>query len=227
MSSWFKPILIAASLITTAHSAIAGVIIGGTRVVYNAERKESSISVKNPETKHPYLMQNWLTNFNEADKSKPPFIVTPPLFRLDAGKENILRVIRTGGSLPDDRESMYWLNIKSIPASTKTDSNTLAVSVKTQIKMIYRPATLKGDANIAYKDITFIRQGTKVQVKNPTPFYISFYSVKVGVHEVKNSGTLAPMGSLNWDLPSGATGMVSWQAINDFGGITEAETRPL
>ncbi|MFS1539134.1 MAG: fimbria/pilus periplasmic chaperone [Candidatus Phlomobacter fragariae] len=38
---------------------------------------------------------------------KPPFIVIPPLFRLDAGRENILRIMRPGGDLPLDRESFF------------------------------------------------------------------------------------------------------------------------
>ncbi|MDI8993129.1 fimbria/pilus periplasmic chaperone, partial [Salmonella enterica subsp. enterica serovar Anatum] len=40
-----------------------------------------------------------------------PFMVTPPLFRLNGGQKNVLRIIRTGGNLPEDRESLYWLDI--------------------------------------------------------------------------------------------------------------------
>lgn len=68
-------------------------------------------------------------------------MVTPPLFRLGAGQENNLRILRTGGNLPEDRESLYWMNIKSIPSTTEKQDNvnTLQIAVKTRIKLIYRP----------------------------------------------------------------------------------------
>ncbi|MFZ4832475.1 fimbrial biogenesis chaperone [Rouxiella sp. Mn2063] len=228
MPSRLTSFLAAFVLMAITLPATAGVIIGGTRVVYDGARKEASISVKNPEKAAPYLMQNWVENFNAADTSKPPFIVTPPLFRLDAGKENILRIVRTGGNLPTDRESIYWLSIKSIPSGKKSDDNQLLVSVKARLKLIYRPEGLKGNANEAWKSLSFSRQGGKLQVTNPTPFYVSFQTVKVGGQDVdiKDSGTLAPMGSLSWTLPAGASGKVSWTAINDFGGITEEASTP-
>lgn len=228
MPAQLKSLMAAIALMAITLPATAGVIIGGTRVVYDGARKEASISLKNPEKVAPYLMQSWVENSSESDSSKPPFIVTPPLFRLDAGKENVLRIVRTGGNLPTDRESLFWLNIKSIPASNKTDENQLLISVKARLKLIYRPEGLKGDANEAWKTLNYSRQGDKLQVTNPTPYYVSFQTIKVGAQEVdiKDSATLAPMGTLSWTLPAGATGKISWKAINDYGGITEEASTP-
>jgi len=228
VSSRLVPLLAASALMVMTLPASAGVIIGGTRVVYDGARKEASISVKNPEKTAPYLMQNWVENINEADTRKPPFIVTPPLFRLDAGKENVLRVMRTGGDLPTDRESLYWLSIKSIPASKKSEDNQLLISVKARLKLIYRPEGLKGNPDEAYKALSFSHQGSQLQATNPTPFYVSFQSIKIGGQEVdiKDSATLAPKGSMSWTLPAGATGRVSWTTINDYGGITEEASTP-
>lgn len=51
--------------------------------------------------------------FNKDDKTKAPFIVIPPVSRLEPAQEKILRIVHTKGlSLPDDRESVFWLNIK-------------------------------------------------------------------------------------------------------------------
>lgn len=66
--------LAASALMVMALPATAGVVIGGTRVVYDGARKEASISVKNPEKTAPYLMQNWVENINETDTSKPPLL---------------------------------------------------------------------------------------------------------------------------------------------------------
>lgn len=71
------------------QQCLAGVIVGGTRVVYNSEKREASISVKNPEKSIPYLIQSWVESENGSTAMKAPFIITPPLFRLDAEQEKI------------------------------------------------------------------------------------------------------------------------------------------
>lgn len=216
---WLKSVSIAGCLLAAAHTAWAGVVVGGTRVVYDGAKKEAFISVMNSEKTTPYLIQSWVEDSTEPPH-KAPFIMTPPLFRLDAGQENGLRIIRAGGNFSSDKESVFWINIKSIPSSQKNDSNQLQISVKTRIKLFYRPANLPGIAGDAYKALTFSRTGNQLVVNNPTPYHVSFFRVSVGGKEIKNAGMVTPKSSLTWTLPEGASGSVSWQAINDFGGIT-------
>lgn len=116
MKVW-RSTIVAALLFTFGMQAQAGIVVGGTRLIYDGGKKESSIGVSNPD-KIPYLIQSWV-DLQEGDTSKTPFIITPPLFRLDGGQDNILRVVRAGGNLPTDRESLYWMNIKSIPSAEK------------------------------------------------------------------------------------------------------------
>lgn len=95
---------------------------------FNGE-KEASISVDNPDNE-PYLIQSWLDN-QQSGVDKIAFIITPPLFRLDGHQENMLRIVRVGDDLPKDKESLYWMNIKSIPSTEHTGkSNTLQIAVK-------------------------------------------------------------------------------------------------
>jgi len=209
------------------QSAQAGVIVGGTRIIYDASKKEASIAVKNPEKTAPYLIQSWIENYPQPTADKAPFIMTPPLFRLDAGKENIVRIIRTGGNLPEDRESVFWANIKSIPASDSSDKNRLLISVKTKIKLIYRPAALKEGAADAYKQLVFNIQGNELKINNLTPYYISFNSIKVGGSELKEPGMIAPKAMMSLPLNNAKGNTVTWQTINDFGGVTETQTRHL
>lgn len=39
--------------------AQAGVVIGGTRVIFDGNKKEASIGINNPD-KTPYLIQSWI-----------------------------------------------------------------------------------------------------------------------------------------------------------------------
>ncbi|CAI0914570.1 fimbrial biogenesis chaperone [Serratia liquefaciens] len=195
--------------------AQAGVVVGATRLVYDGDKKESSLNVNNPDAL-PYLIQSWVEP-QEGSSEKAPFILTPPLFRLDAGRQNVLRVVRVGGALPEDRESLYWLNVKTIPSTERRD-NTLQIAVKTRIKLIYRPAGLKGLPDDEAGQLTWRRQGARLAVSNPTPFYMNFQSVKVNGQEVKDATYVAPHASATFTLPAAAGSVVSWRVINDFGG---------
>lgn len=219
---WLNYVLTTGVLLGMAHAAWAGVVVGGTRVVYDGSRKEASISVKNSEKTKPYLIQSWVEDATQPAPGKAPFIMTPPLFRLDGEQENVLRIIRTGGEFPEDRESVFWVNIKSIPASEQTEENQLLISVKSRIKLFYRPAGIPGDVTNAYQALVFTRAGEELRVNNPTPYYVSFFRVSVGDKDINDAGMVAPKSSLAWTLPKGASSTVSWQAINDYGGITPA-----
>lgn len=224
---WLKSVCVAGYLVAVTQSAWAGVVVGGTRVIYDGSKKETSISVNNTEATKPYLIQSWVEEVSDTGARKAPFIITPPLFRLDAGQENVLRIIRTGGQLPENRESVYWVNIKSIPSSEKTEANQLQITVKTRIKLFFRPAGLSGNAGDAYKALIVTRSGNQLLVNNPTPYHVSFYQVSVGGKEVNDPGMIAPQSSLTLTLPPGAVGAASWQSINDFGGISPPATAPL
>lgn len=217
----FKQKVLTTALLLSAILPVAqaGVIIGGTRLIYDGGKKESSLSVNNKDTA-PFLIQSWVeTTGGGAEKA--PFMITPPLFRLDGGQQNVLRVIRVGGNLAGDKESLYWLNIKSIPSSEeKEGQNTLQVAVKTRIKLIYRPEGLKGIPEEMTEKLKWQRSGNQLQVTNPTPFYMNFQEVVIGGKVIKDATYIAPMSSTSFAMPAGVTGSsVSWKIINDFGGI--------
>lgn len=208
--------LIAATFVLSMTTAHAGVIVGGTRVIYNAEKKETFISVRNPDN-YSYLIQSWIDS-GQNNNNKSPFIVTPPLFRLGGAEENKLRIIRAGGDLPDDRESLFWMNIKTIPATEKQENvNTLQIAVKTRIKLIYRPKTLTEIPDKLADKLSWTRSGQRLTVSNPTPYYMNFSEVKVGSNTVKDATYVAPMSSATFTIPASTSGDISWKIISDYG----------
>ncbi|MEJ5072674.1 molecular chaperone [Enterobacter ludwigii] len=222
----FTGSLLAALLVTSAI-AQAGVIVGGTRLIYDGGKKESSLSVTNPD-KVAYLIQTWVeTTISGAEKA--PFMVTPPLFRLNGGQQNVLRVVRTGGNLPNDKESLYWMNIKAIPsAEVKENQNTLQIAVKSRIKLIFRPQGLKGTPEEVTDQLKWQRNGNSLQVTNPTPFYMNFMEINVAGKSVKDVTYVAPGSTAQFALPAGVSGgSVSWKIISDYGAIGPAHNRAL
>ncbi|MBC3250083.1 long polar fimbrial chaperone LpfB [Serratia fonticola] len=223
----FIPATVLTSLLMMSCAAQAGVVVGGTRLIYEGGKKESSLSVSNPD-KGPYLIQTWVeTTAGGAEKA--PFVVTPPLFRLDGDQKNVLRVVRAGGNLPSDKESLYWMNIKSIPAASKAEvRNTLQIAVKTRIKLIYRPEGIKGTPEQVTEKLTWQRSGNNLQVNNPTPFYMNFYEVKVAGKKLSDVTYVAPMSTASFALPTGVSGgPLSWKIINDYGAVSKEQLASL
>lgn len=209
--------LIAFAILSAGVSAAnAGVVIGGTRVIYDGNKKESSISVTNPDTT-PYLIQSWVETQN-GGAEKAPFIITPPLYRLDKNQQNVERIV-LAGSVPQDKESLFWLNIKAIPSAPRKD-NTLQIAVKTRIKLIYRPAALKGVIPEELADkLTWQRSGNQIQVTNPTNVVMNFNEININGKKLENVTYVLPGSTARFDLPKGvSSGAVTFKIINDYGG---------
>ena len=210
---------IAVSLFLISTAAISGVEIGGTRLIYNGSSSQAAISVSNPDNT-PYLIQSWVSNSENSDDGDSAFITTPPLFKLNPHAQNSIRVMLTGSAPPQDRESVYWLNIKSIPSSSADAKNELLIAVKSKMKVFYRPTGLKGDASLAYQQLTFSAAGGKLTVHNPSPYSVSLYDVNVNGKKLAKPPMVLPFQTLSLSQSAVTSSKVSWRAINDFGGIT-------
>lgn len=220
----YADVMLALVLAFLSVQAQAGIVIGGTRVIYDGDKKETAASVRNPEKSGVYLVQSWVDSGEQG--GKPPFIVTPPLFRINPDEENMLRIVRTGGNLPQDRESVFWLNVKSIPATddSRPRTNVLQVVVKSRLKLFYRPAGLEGQPESAYHQLSVARSGNRLIVSNPTPYYVTLFALKVDGQEIKEADMVPPKGSASFTLPSPRASRVTWQAISDYGGISQTES---
>lgn len=205
---------------TVVYNASAAVILNSSRVIYESTKSETSVMVSNNDKKRAFLIQSWVDNESESNKDKVPFVITPPLFRLDPEQEGMLRIVLTDEKLPSDRESIFWLNVKSIPSVEKNESNLLFLSINNRVKLFYRPYGLSGNSAEAYKKLDIIQKGNLLHLRNPTPYYISLRNLRIGTMEVKDPIMVPPKGELTHELKSGVSGKISWSAINDFGGTT-------
>ena len=105
--------------------------------------KQVLLPVTNNDPASVYLIQSWIEN--AGDQKDTQFVITPPLFSMQGKKENTLRIINaTNHQLPGDRESLFWVNVKAIPAMEKDqkNENTLQLAIISRIKMFYRPTNL-------------------------------------------------------------------------------------
>lgn len=222
----FMPVRILTFLLVCCLTGIstlasAGVIIGGTRVIYSSDKPDVTITIKNNEAATPYLIQTWIDPFNNTvTAKKPPFTVIPPVSRLDAGQEKVLRIMKVQGDLPQDRESVFWLNIKNIPPASNKP-NALEIAIKTRIKLFWRPATLNITTERAAAQVKWHRQNQQLIVENPTPLHINVMNVTVDGKDVPLN-MVRPFETQRLPLPEGANGnALVWRFVNDFGAISQ------
>lgn len=215
-----------AMLALFSTQSLASVVITGTRVIYPSDAKEVSVKINNAGTS-AVLLQSWIdtgdTNAQPAS-IKVPFVLTPPMNRVEAGKGQTLRISYAGGSLPIDKESVFWLNVLEVPAKkqAKTDENFLQMAFRSRIKLFYRPTGLQGKANDAAKEVTWKAQGDQVVATNPTPYFVSFVSLKVNGKQIEGD-MVAPRSSLTFKLPGKAGSTLTGDFVNDYGAVNRFE----
>ncbi|AHX11909.1 molecular chaperone EcpD [Dyella jiangningensis] len=229
--------VIAASL----SSAYAGITINGTRVVYPAGQREVSLSMVN-DGKEARLIQAWVDSGDaseRAESSKAPFLITPPMARVDPGKGQTLRIMFTGASnLPQDRETVYWINVLEIPPKPKADSdaaeNYMQLAVRSRMKLFYRPKGLPGSPDAAADEVAWRvvpeGKGYAAECTNDTPFSLSFSDISfkgAAKHEAVNKGGMCPAKGKGTFSVAGApdgSGKLVVTVINDYGGFNPHET---
>jgi chaperone protein EcpD len=231
---------IATTSFTAAPDAGAGVVVDGTRVVYPAAKREVTINIRNPgET--PSLVQAWLDAGDPHAKpgeSKVPFVLTPPLFRLDPTKVQSLRVVYTHDPLPENRESLFWLNVLDIPPRGAANSdvpNQLDLAFKHRMKVFFRPAGLAGSAanapaRLTWKLLSKDGKLVGIEASNPTAYHVSLIQVTAtaGGHPVDVKADMVdPFASRSFDLPDpvaapNGTVALEYSFVNDYGGNVKA-----
>ena len=211
----------ATAALFSAHS-LASVVISGTRVIYPSDAQEVSVKVNNVGPS-PVLLQSWIDNGDPNAKPttiKVPFVLTPPMNRVEASKGQTLRISYAGGTLPMDKESVFWLNVLEVPAKSQAQNseNRLQMAFRTRIKLFYRPVGLEGNANDAAKAVTWNSKGNAVQATNPTPYYVSLVDLSINGKKLDNA-MIAPRSTMVLNLPGQPGSKVTGSFVNDYGAV--------
>lgn len=215
-------LLLCLPLITGSFCHATGVQIGRTRVIYDANKKEVALPLLNNDKELPWLVQSW-TDTGDG-KTRGPFIVTPPLFRLDPQKEQSLRITWNGTPLPTDKETLFYLNVRTVPATAADDEakNVLRLIYKTRLKLFWRPAGLSGTPIDTCQKLRFIRQGQQLTAVNDGAYYSIFDSLTLDNQKVEKADMVAPHSRADIALPARVQGThVSWRCITDYGNASE------
>ncbi|NIG46424.1 fimbria/pilus periplasmic chaperone [Enterobacter sp. Acro-832] len=206
-----------------AHAALT---VDRSRLVYNEGEKSVSVNVTNRNENDPYLAQAWLENEQE-EKTTGQLMALPPVQRVEPGAKTLVRLqtLSDVSSLPSDRESVFYFNLREIPPKSDK-ANTLTLALQTRLKVFYRPKGLMVDPMLdtvpGTETLTLTRQGDKYVVNNPTPYHFSFVEAR---SSLKGKGIenfepemVAPKGTVTLKPSASALGNSPvLMFVNDYG----------
>lgn len=207
--------------------AQAGIVITGTRVIYPGEQREITVQLTN-NGDVPALAQAWIDEKPDTEnvaKARSPFLLTPPVARVNPGKGQSLRIRLIEQGLPQDRESLYWLTVLELPPKQAegTATNKLQMAFASRLKLFYRPKGL-GTLENSIESLQWKVQGDELVCTNPGAFHITFVDIRLGGQEVplaSGSAMVAPRETLRLPLKGRASSpgdaSVDFKVINDFG----------
>ncbi|VUS23286.1 fimbrial biogenesis chaperone [Klebsiella huaxiensis] len=229
--SWSLKGKVALLLLTCiSHSALSAVRPQLTRAIAYAADKETAVEIIN-DASNSYMIQSWMEDLNGRDDNIP-IVLTPPVMKLNGGNEGKLRLVVIPSQVPQDRESVYWLNIQEIPPKSKASiDNKLVIAIRSRMKVFVRPVGFNyEDARDAVNKLTWSveKEGGKtwLKAKNNSAYYISFgkLALKQGTKaEVMLDDKFhmpPPFGSQRYEVPQNISGSVKliYSAVHDYGG---------
>lgn len=218
------PLLLSALLGCASFALQANVVINTTRIIYPGEAREVTATIDNP-GKQPALVQTWIDSGDansSPEKIQVPFVLLPPMFRLDPGQQQNLRITFTHSqALPQDRESIFWLNMLDIPPKPRGEmKNYLQFSIRSRFKLFYRPTGLSSEPAEAAERLQWrIMDGGKtLQVQNPGPYHVTITKLTID-GQSQEGKMVSPFGREKLSLTKSisAPTEVAFSIVDDYG----------
>ncbi|MDU3300097.1 MAG: molecular chaperone [Enterobacter ludwigii] len=189
------------------------------------------VNVVNPSST-AYLLQGTVSPFDPMTgragaevkaRYAPPFVILPPLARIEAKGSAALRVRQIGSGLPLDRESAAVVSVLAVPPEgTVKDAKEgkengitqVQIAVRMNMLLFWRPEGVADPApGQVAKALTFRAKEDRLEVRNPTPYFVHFSSLRVGgvsIPESARSAWIPPMSTHTFPVTRAVTTPLVW-----------------
>ncbi|XAG07722.1 fimbria/pilus periplasmic chaperone [Vibrio metschnikovii] len=121
-----------------------------------------------------WLNRGWKMKIRK--KSQQVLSLLPLRFqRLEAGAKGVIQLTKTPtiNKLPQDRESLFYFNLREIPPKSE-EANALQIALQTKLKLFYRPESVIAKPNAVWQDQLILHKTSQgYRIENPTPYYIT------------------------------------------------------
>jgi fimbrial chaperone protein/chaperone protein EcpD len=237
-------LLVSVVLVMASLGAQASVVISGTRIIYPLADGEQTVRLTN-DGEEASLVQIWIDDGDikaNPNTAKAPFLVSPPISRIDPGKGQSIRLIYTGESVSRNAESVYYFNVLEVPPKPGAEmvaEQFLQLAFRTRIKLFIRPEGLEGVADEAAEKITWKVQRRdeewEVVASNPTPYHVTIIKAELMSTEStpiardNGGGMISPFETIPFRMKAltrdpGSWATLEYRFINDHGGVASGET---
>lgn len=198
-----------------------GVVVNVVNASTNTYLLQGAVSAFDPVTGRSVVKGN-----KDIEPALPPFVVLPPLKRLNGEDRAAIRVRQIGGDLPQDRESAAVISVLAIPGSgipeqdkKKDGGSQVQIALRMNMRLFWRPEGIPAPkmSDVA-SALTFSAEGNALKVVNPTPYYVHFSSLNVGgisAPDTALASWIPPRASQSFPLNHLAHGTVVWTLLGD------------
>lgn len=171
----------------------ASVIINDTRVIFPSNSETRTVQIVNKSaTEH--LVQSWIDDGDEKkspEELKTALTVYPPVVKINAGSGQALKIVKnkSADSLPQDRESAFWLNILDVPPIPEIkEDNYMQVAIRSRIKVLWRPAGIVMPVTEIKNHVHVKKTSQQSCLFNDTPYYLTIISFENPGFSENNEG---------------------------------------
>ncbi len=242
-SNRIRVLLVSIALGMASFAGQASVVVSGTRIIYPLADKEQTVRLTN-DGEEASLVQIWIDDGDSKanpNTAKAPFLVSPPISRIDPGKGQSIRLIYTGEPISRNVESVYYLNVLEVPpkpGSEMVAEQFLQFAFRTRIKLFLRPEVLEGNADEAAEKVTWKVQRRDEEweavASNPTPYHVTIIKAELmstGSTPIARDtvgGMIGPFETMPFRMKALTRDPSSWTTleyrfINDHGGVASGE----
>lgn len=194
-----------------------------SRIVIDNGQNEGSFGIKN-NLDTAVLINSWVEDFR-GQKIKT-FLTSPPVFRLMPQKEARIRITQTK-TLPQDRESVFYIAVQGLPASTEKYQNTMHIVLQQRFKLFYRPKGIPEDSHDAADALQWSYSNGKLSVKNPSKVSVSLAHILFEKNNLDIKVTVLPYEEAHWTLKRRPTKLdgFSFVFIDEYGGTIRKQVK--
>lgn len=197
----------------------SGITLDVSRVIFDSKKNSESFTMKNTSSKMVLLVRATANNYYSDDSKDVPFFITPPLNRIEPNSDIQFRINKLDSiiKLPEDRESIFAINVLAIPP--KKEKSEVQIALNTKIKLIFRPSKINNSLAIEHLQDKLILTKDKngIKIENPTPYFVTISKIKFNNIDSNRSPEMIKPFSDKTLIEKNVKSM-SYSIINDFGG---------
>ena len=141
---------------------------------FNASNKSATVRLTNQSKIDPYLAQSWIEDAS-GKKTRDYISTLPPMERIEPDEQVQIRLMALASlnNLPQDRETLFYYNVREIPPRTK-EQNVMQIAMQSRLKLFWRPKAIElKEGQMCLTKVTITRTAAGLTLNNPTPYHIT------------------------------------------------------